>query len=1819
MKRAIAIIITVLFLSQVFGAIQWIDGRTIENQIEVKDMAGGSDLSQSPVTRAEDGPVAQWHMDEGTGTNVSDSSGNGNHGTLNVGGGDNTEEKWTNGVNGKALTFDGEDDYVEVSDNDILDQNVFSVEAWINTSAVSDTFCAIVEKGYTEFTNGGFILSMTNEQKAGFSIVKSSSYQGCDSNVRINDGKWHQIVGVRVSNSLVKIYVDGKLENQDTRTTAVDISNSNSLFIGCRKHTAPYGYIDGIIDKVSIYNRTLSEEEIEDRYGETLGAIVDISVSSQDIVLSNPKPDAGENVRINATIINKGNEGITFEDDFEQNNLWNLEQTTGGGFSITLSEDQNNTGKSSIKMTGNDNLGTNGYARISRDINLSGINRVRFSFRNGQNFMLGARSLAYWLDGSITVLEDMSYYGDNRWYNLSVDTSQKQGVHTISLGIFKSGGYIFSDISFYFDTVLGYEGIEATVSFYDGFPERGGEAIKHEEIVFLGEKNIETSVEWTASEGRHDIVVMVKDVEPEDEKLDNNLAMRVINVPGDMPDISINGLDILLSDDNPQVGNMIRIDGIVRNLGGNYYPQWWYPNWQYREFLIIDNTQNEAVLTNYSVSLEVEHLNGMKDDFSDIRFADLHGNELNYWIENMDVGQKATVWFKVDEIPAIGRTQALLYYGNEDAESASSPDGVFEVYDDFDSNDIDGKKWGCSENGGVSIGILGGNLELRLNSASLGDSASISSKKLFTYPVVWEARVTTTSSNPVGSYAPAMGLHSDPGTACSCIYSYHNQIHIKNAEGNSYNPVEHNAFSNNWKTASIIWDEDFADFLVDGQTKLHATEYIPSSPMACFFSISCDQAGGSNNKYIKVDWVKVRRYTPVSPTVTLRDERGSFTANVTLFDGNPDTDGEIIGYNNISGWNGDDMGISFNWTPMKSGPNELFMRIGEIKPADATDSNNMAQWTVEVLPEDRAPQFVSPIADFSIPEDDEGIDMLNLGVHFEDINVPRSLLNFTLIPLSQVRNIEGRIEGSNVSFSSNLADWYGEESFIINCSNGLGLWTVSNIFNVTVNPINDPPNAWMISPKNGQTLGITEILFSWNASDVDDIPNNITFDLYLDESDPPRLHTSDIDGYNFTINDLKDDTKYYWYVRPHDGKTKGACLNNTWNFTINSSAQLPEVEHILPKNGAIINGSVAVLSWKLVSSVGNNIRYEVLFGSSKDDLQISDTVSSTYYNLSDLVDNTTYYWKIIPFSDMLRGKTGSGVWEFTVQRGFVAEYSIEWSAKKQSLVIEEGQSVLSFNVSVKNKGNTINSISIRSSGELAGKISFSSTNMELYPGETEDTIVTIITSSLAKGKYTILIELHHRGGSEIIEFPLTVQVVRGEGSTDNEGMNTGLLIGITAVVLIGVVIIVVIIVVKRRRKDDTDEFEEVESDAIEADIVAPLVEPPQKGVDRGYPAATMEYPGGQIENDYYCPPTAPSGMDATDAQLHFNGWDESQHTLQQGQGTDAEIASGFDLSGLHLPYETPSVDGQGAREKILALPPARILNVEKEKQKVPIDELFLMTPSGLLVQHYSLKRESGLNEDVLAGMLTAVKSFILDSLSMVGEKSVEDRDMSIDLGKFSVMMAAGKSLNLVAITNRENKEMVRKQLEKGLHVLELIFGDIMADWDGDMSKIEGVKPYIESMVKGKFDDKAIKEMEKQLPPKDEAPPLASPPEKKPELPSGRRTVTVSLPGPVQVPDTTKALPESSEALPGSPPDDSNGSSILSTLEDILTQGKDAPEPTLPTPPLPAPVPPSSTPSLGTGAPSETNAPPLLPESSKAPDVTPGVPKLPDKELPPPSR
>jgi Concanavalin A-like lectin/glucanases superfamily len=87
------------------------------------------------------GLIAAYSFDEGTGTTANDTSGQGNHGTV-------SGAQWTDsGRYGKALVFDGVDDWVTVNDAPSLDlSTAMTLEAWVSPTATPTNWSTVVLK-----------------------------------------------------------------------------------------------------------------------------------------------------------------------------------------------------------------------------------------------------------------------------------------------------------------------------------------------------------------------------------------------------------------------------------------------------------------------------------------------------------------------------------------------------------------------------------------------------------------------------------------------------------------------------------------------------------------------------------------------------------------------------------------------------------------------------------------------------------------------------------------------------------------------------------------------------------------------------------------------------------------------------------------------------------------------------------------------------------------------------------------------------------------------------------------------------------------------------------------------------------------------------------------------------------------------------------------------------------------------------------------------------------------------------------------------------------------------------------------------------------------------------------------------------------------------------------------------------------------------------------------------------------------------------------------------------------------------------------------
>ncbi|RLF41460.1 MAG: hypothetical protein DRN12_03245, partial [Thermoplasmata archaeon] len=232
------------------------------------DYNAGVQEHNAHIQTDENGLVALWHLDGyAEQTTALDSAGS-NNGTLNGFDFWDLNSGWVEGKFGRALRFDGNDDYVSVPDSQSLDINKEStIEAWIKPLGESADWAKIIVKpddsGYYSYGLSLNDASVGNE-RISFIVGNGTTYGGTAySDTIISPGKWYHVVGI-FDNGTTYLYINGTLEKTNEESfSALSVSNAD-LEIGSQ-HANSQGF-NGIIDEVAIYNRALSEREIKDHY-----------------------------------------------------------------------------------------------------------------------------------------------------------------------------------------------------------------------------------------------------------------------------------------------------------------------------------------------------------------------------------------------------------------------------------------------------------------------------------------------------------------------------------------------------------------------------------------------------------------------------------------------------------------------------------------------------------------------------------------------------------------------------------------------------------------------------------------------------------------------------------------------------------------------------------------------------------------------------------------------------------------------------------------------------------------------------------------------------------------------------------------------------------------------------------------------------------------------------------------------------------------------------------------------------------------------------------------------------------------------------------------------------------------------------------------------------------------------------------------------------------------------------------------------------------------------------------------------------------------
>ena len=255
------------------------EARIYNRALTVAEIKGLYDVGQSDwvnssasqpqgTGRLDSGLAGYWKLDDGSGTSATDSSTNGNTGTLT------NSPTWTTGQVGGAVNFDGVDDTLTTSKTI---PNAGTVSLWVNTTAVLDS--------------GDYYVSVGGATAGNSMFLRFNSYSGYnkwDFNMRGNFGTdvyvsgptlttdtqqgWHYLTAVWDTSKGASFYLDGTLLNSTTTTT--DAFASMTLSIGNQSSNTWLGKID----EVRLYDRMLSADEVSQLYRLAVPTGVDTSL-----------------------------------------------------------------------------------------------------------------------------------------------------------------------------------------------------------------------------------------------------------------------------------------------------------------------------------------------------------------------------------------------------------------------------------------------------------------------------------------------------------------------------------------------------------------------------------------------------------------------------------------------------------------------------------------------------------------------------------------------------------------------------------------------------------------------------------------------------------------------------------------------------------------------------------------------------------------------------------------------------------------------------------------------------------------------------------------------------------------------------------------------------------------------------------------------------------------------------------------------------------------------------------------------------------------------------------------------------------------------------------------------------------------------------------------------------------------------------------------------------------------------------------------------------------------------------------------------------
>jgi len=226
--------------------------------------SGGAGGSGEPP-----GLIAHWTFNEGNGTSVVDSSGNGQPMKLSA-----TGVTWTTqGREGGALTFDGATGFAEMmptANQPLYNYPVIKLtfSAWVKptAAAVSIEFATAVARAHEDYAFEDFWIGVVHGKPA--CMIHNSDWLGAVATAVAPTTAWTHIACTYAMDGQVLLYVNGAYSAATSSNQTIGpippriLVGADEFDAGTGAGRALHDFFPGAIDDVRIYNETLTPAQV---------------------------------------------------------------------------------------------------------------------------------------------------------------------------------------------------------------------------------------------------------------------------------------------------------------------------------------------------------------------------------------------------------------------------------------------------------------------------------------------------------------------------------------------------------------------------------------------------------------------------------------------------------------------------------------------------------------------------------------------------------------------------------------------------------------------------------------------------------------------------------------------------------------------------------------------------------------------------------------------------------------------------------------------------------------------------------------------------------------------------------------------------------------------------------------------------------------------------------------------------------------------------------------------------------------------------------------------------------------------------------------------------------------------------------------------------------------------------------------------------------------------------------------------------------------------------------------------------------------------